>query len=462
MNSHLLASWRRRLNARLARPQPLFLGVDGVQQQGGRAEPFADWCAAHRGEAVELIVSARLLHELVCEPGLPLDGEAALQAYAGQQFAHYFGAAAQRWAIAGWRVGPQCGASALHGLDWTALRQAADAAEVLLRQVRPVWAPLLGRLAAEEPEFMRASTAALAWVEGDLLSWLRLDGGRLQSLRQLRLAAPTPRALDELLAELHGEADTVLIGGYGLEAGPLPAGPGRRLLNRLDIAAPELAWFEAAQQKKTKETPGDAPLPRPDFLGLPTPRSALAWPLAATGALVLATAGWSALDSHGQLDQAQQRLARIDALQHRLPNRPPAAVVASRPADIERLRSAAEVQLLLQQNWEPLLVNVEQAGASPSAARLAWLGLDYNAARRELRLEGLTQDQLATLQLVDRLALAPGWRDVVLSRFQTGEQGLTGQRFELSAKLTPALLRTELKSAITAAPAASAATGNIQ
>jgi hypothetical protein len=39
----------------------------------------------------------------VIEPGLPLADLDAVQAYAQQQFAHYFGASAQRFAIAPWR-----------------------------------------------------------------------------------------------------------------------------------------------------------------------------------------------------------------------------------------------------------------------------------------------------------------------------------------------------------------------
>jgi len=70
--------------------------------------------------------------------------------------------------------------------------------------------------------------------------------------------------------------------------------------------------------------------------------------------------------------------------------------------------------------------------------------MDYNAGRQELRLEGLVADKLLALQMVDRLSAAPGWQGVILSRFQTGEQGLQGQRFELSAKLRPAALQVDL------------------
>ena len=120
------------------------------------------------------------------------------------------------------------------------------------------------------------------------------------------------------------------------------------------------------------------------------------------------------------------------------------ASLTSTAADADRLRSAAEVQALLQQNWEPLLANVEEAGASLPAGQLSWLSLDYSAGRNELRLEGLVQDKAVALQLVDRLAAAPGWDNVVLSRFQNGEQGLAGQRFELGARLQTERLKAAL------------------
>lgn len=421
--------WRRRLGARFATPQPLFLTAEGVlADKGGPVQPFADWCAGHAGQAAELIVSARLLHEMVCEPGLPLEGEAALQAYARQLFSHYFGAAALRWPLASWQAGAGAdarrGASALHGLDWAALQQGAGEADVELRRVRPAWAPLLGEAPGD-------GNAGLAWVEGPVLSWLLVRGGELQSLRQLRLAEATQAALAETLAELRAvdEVDAVVAAGYGLEGGSLtPVWPGVRVLGRLDAAGPDMRVFDAPPAGAGRR------LPAPDFLGQRVQRSMLAWPLALTGALVLATAAWSAWSSHRQLDEAQAGLAELQARRAvasgaRQPARPVAAV--ARPADAERLRSAAEVQALLQQPWEPLLARVEQAGAG----QLNWLALDYSAGRNELRLEGLVQDKLVALQLVDRLAAAPGWRDVVLSRFQTGEQGLSGQRFELNAKL---------------------------
>ena len=457
--NRLFGKFGRRLSARLAPPQALFLGADGVQAADeAKPIPFADWCRAHPGAAAQITVSAQLLHELVCEPGLPLEDEAALQAYARQLFGHYFGAAAKSWPLATWRVGSsaghnaeQCGASALHGAAGVALQAAADQFDVSLRSVQPAWAPLLQRLAQQQPAWASEATAALAWVEGQVLTWLLLQDGRPQVLRQLRLAAPTQAALAETLRELCAPGEVahqakVLVAGYGLDADMLletASWPGLQVLNRLDARRPEPAWFDVAALARTL-------LPEPDFMGARRHTSALAWPLLGLGLLTLLAAAWSGLDNRQQLQQATQRRAELQAELRQAAGAPklvatPSRAAPPKSAELEQQRSAAEVQALLRQPWEALLSNVEQAGAGPQpAGALSWLALDFNAARQELRLEGLVLDKSAALTLVDRLAAAPAWRNVVLSRFQNAEQGLVGQRFELSAKLRPSLLTLEL------------------
>lgn len=463
----LLARWQRSLSARLARPQPLFLSAEGVQASGDKAQAqaFGDWCRLHAGQAADITVSAKLLHELVCEPGLPLGDEAQLQAYARQLFGHYFGAPAKSWPLATWRVAAgegrteQCGAVALHGAAAAQLQELAASHQVHLTRVQPAWAPVLRRVAAEQPEWLRAPAAALAWVEGQVLTWLQLQNGHLQSLRQLRLAASTHAALGETLAELSAAMSkaggaalpsTVLVCGYGLDAdAPAPNWPGLRVLGRLGGKAPEAGCFEeGASAVRTG-------LPRPDFLGSRLPRSPLAWPLAGLGGLALLAGLWFAAHSQQDLKQAQERQQALsaEAAQGRGAMAPkmaaPAVRSSTKPNDAEALRSAAEVQALLLQPWQAVLSNVEQAGASAASANagvegLSWLALDYNAGRQELRLEGLASDKLLALQMVDRLSAAPGWQGVMLSRFQTGEQGLQGQRFELNAKLRPAALQVDL------------------
>ncbi|MBY0236536.1 MAG: hypothetical protein K2W93_16270 [Burkholderiaceae bacterium] len=462
------SQWRLRLAARLQRQaQPLFLTAEGLRPLlDGANSPqrtVQEWAEAHRGTAARLIVSARLLHELVCEPGLPLAQEADLQAYGRQQFSHYFGAAAKQWPLASWRLGTlpthgaeqgseQCGLSALHGLDWPALRLTFEANAVQLRQVQPAWAPVLSHVLASEPVWAAAPQAGLAWVEGQVLTWLQLRAGRVQALRQLRLPEASVAALYETLAELRsGFAGPVLALGFGLSAEPSQtdagASEGVRLLGRLTGTAPQAEWFAPPRQASNFA-------PAPDFLGPRQVYSRLAWGLAATAAVVLATAAVGLQQSQqARADaQAQQRRLATEYSRLRGTNVAPVTKPLARGAEqAQPLRAAAEVQKLLQLDWEPLLANVEQAGLSGGAtanasapAALSWLALDINATRNDLRLEGLAADKLLPLQVADRLNAAPGWREVMLSRFQTAEQGMSGQRFELSAKLQPASLQREL------------------
>lgn len=362
---------RQQLSARLAKPRRVFVTPGG--------DEFAAWCRDMPGTAVELIVSARALHELVAEPGLPLADLDAVQAYAQQQFAHYFGAAAQRFAVAPWQLGEAAGASALHGLDLTALRAQAEAAGVRVAAVRPAWAAWLASL----PAATRAGSGRAVWHEGPVAVVIQLDRGRVTALQSRRV---------NTLADLGADA-------------PLAVG------TPADALAPQ---------------PGPV-TPQPDFLPR-SGRSPLAWPLAATGALVLATAAWSAVESHRALDVAQAARDRVAALRPAAAPKP-----AARRAEPAENRSALEARALLAMPWEPLLTRVETAGAD--AKTIAWLGLDASAGRGELRLEGLTPDKLLALQLAEQLGTTPGWRQVVLSRFSAAETGLTGQRFEINARV---------------------------
>jgi hypothetical protein len=368
MSEHL----RQRLSARLAKPRRLFVTPGG--------DEFATWCSEHPGTAVELVVSARALHELVTEPGLPLADLDAVQAYAQQQFAHYFGAAAQRFAVAPWQKGDMRGASALHGLDLAALQVQAHAARVRIAAVRPAWAVWL----ASMPAASRSASGRAVWHEGDVAVVIQLDRGRVTGLQSRRVQS---------LADLGPDAP-------------------------LAVGTPD---SDLAPQ------PGPA-TPQPDFLPR-SARSPLAWPLAATGALVLATAAWSAFESHRTLDVAQAARDRVATLRPAAAPKP-AARGRAEPAEN---RSATEARALLAMPWEPLLTRVESAGAD--AKTIAWLGLDASAGRGELRLEGLTPDKLLALQLAEQLGTTPGWQQVVLSRFAAAETGLTGQRFEINARV---------------------------
>ncbi|MDC8785700.1 hypothetical protein [Roseateles koreensis] len=461
-----LRRWHRRLLARLQRhAQPLFLTVDGLNGLDGqvpsRPQDWAHIQPGHQtqrlaGPAVQLLISAQLLHELVCEPGLPLADEASLQAYGRQQFAHYFGAAAKHWPLATWRLEAlgegaleQCGLSALQGVDWPALRQYFDTHDMHLRAAQPAWAAVLRHLWGAEPEWARAPHAALAWVEGHVLTWLQLREGRLLALRQLRLRSATLAALHETVAELCQRDDTpqsVRILGYGLNAEdtaaasdvlhPLPHN--LRLLADLSGTAPLPQWFAPLSRVEMQV------LPAPDFLGPRRHHAALAWGLAITASLVLGVSSWGLWQSHQDQTLAAEQVQALSAELAHLraaqvgPSAQPSRPISSQSAATaaQTWRAAMEVQQLLQQPWEALLSNVEQAGLmTPPPAAINWLALDYTAARGDLRLEGLAPDKLLPLQMTDRLNAAPGWHAVMLSRFQTAEQGLSGQRFEITAKV---------------------------
>ena len=362
-----------RLKSAFARPQRLFITPGG--------DEFESWARAHPGGAVELLVSIRALHELVCEPGLPLKGDEALRGYARQQFAHYFGGAAQKFALAPWRLGEAAGASALHGIDLAALRAHARRAGVRLHAVRPVWTAWLAAL----PASVRAGTGRLVWVEGDLTLQIRLESGRLVAVEPRRIHALTDLAPGAPLALGRPDSD--------LRPQPGPAAPSADFLGRVAL-------------------------------------SPLAWPLAATGLIVLATAFWSATQAHGVARDAQAQLDRVSALRSGRP-RATEPVAATNAAVVNR--SAVEAQTLLAEPWEATLARVEAAGAD--AKGVAWLELDVAAGRGELRLEGLTADKLVALQLAEQLGQSPGWGQVVLSRFAVAEPGLAGLRFEINAKL---------------------------
>ena len=372
MSESLPQRLRQQFAARLAKPRRLFVTPGGSE--------FETWCRERPGTAVELVVSARALHELVCEPGLPLADLDAVQGYAQQQFAHYFGGAAQRFAMAPWQLDEAAGASALHGLDLAALRAQGLTARVSLAAVRPAWAAWLASL----PAATRSGSGRAVWHEADVAVVIQLDRGRVTGLQSRRVAT---------LADLGGDAP-------------------------LAVGTPD---SDFAPQ------PGPA-TPQPDFLPR-NGRSPLAWPLAATGALVLATAAWSAVDSHRALDMAQAARDRVAQLRPGVA-KPQARRPAAAPTEN---RSAAEARALLGMPWEPVLTRVETAGAD--AKTIAWLGLDASAGRGELRLEGLTPDKLLALQLAEQLGTAPGWSQVVLSRFSAAETGLVGQRFEINARV---------------------------
>lgn len=400
----LRARWRT------APPPLLWLDLHGLHSATDPAAPpapnLSDWQRQHPGQAPDIVVSSLCLHELLCEPDLPLHDDAALHAYAQQMFVHFFGAGARHWPLASWRQGSRCGASALHS---------GSAPPAGNGRLRPAWSLGLAYAAHQAPAWAGAPKAGLAWVEGAHLVWLELHHGQLQSLRALRLQAATGAALLELLAELQRPELQVLVLGYGLDQSAhlaLGAKPQLRALHDLSQARPDPAWLQA---------PAGTAWPAPDFWRpIHTPQLGLK-AFVASALLALGLAGYQGWHSH----TAWQLALNADTAP------PPLVRTPARAAPPPR--AELEVQALLDHPWEAHLSQLEQA--APPDSGLHWLALDYQATRQELRLKGLAPDHAAALQLAARLSGAAGWHQVQLLRFHKAEPGQSGVGFELSARL---------------------------
>jgi hypothetical protein len=375
------------------------------------------------------MLSTQFLHELTFEPGLPLHDEVQRLAYARHQFVHYFGAAAPRWRVATWAGG----ASALHGIEWTQLRDTARRDRVRLVSVEPLWAPLLRSICKAEPDMRRAPHGVLTWVEGTHLTCIALECGSLKAVRKLRLRAATLDALRNALVELSADGPAALfVAGFGLDEAGISPMCGAKVLCPLNAKAPELALFDGGPAPKTG-------LPEVDFRSCRARRPLLAWPLFATSLLVLLTAGLTATRAHEDMLEAQAQQARMEQrIQvHALDAGPTTGASRTGPskgfsAELDLDRRAEDVQAVLAWKWEPVLTEIEQLGVT---ANVNWLGLEATAARNEIRLDGLASDRRDALRSVDQLGAIPGWHQVMLGSLQQADAGQAGQRFDIHARL---------------------------
>jgi hypothetical protein len=216
----LRRAWQR-LRARASGQHTLhtlYLSSDGVlswpsataataHHKATACADFAAWCAAHPHSDARIFVSGHLLHSLVVDPALKLTDDAALRAYAQQQFGHYHGPAARQWPLAVWshqsKTQRQAGACALHGVDMNALHAAAHAHGVRLLSVSPVWSAGLSSVTARwSAQEGKQSRHAVALIEGALLTWMLLQGGTVLALEQRYLDAPDWPAALRLVAQL--------------------------------------------------------------------------------------------------------------------------------------------------------------------------------------------------------------------------------------------------------------------
>jgi hypothetical protein len=182
----------------------------------------AEWCAAHPGQAADVVVSGHLLFSLHVSPALPLADAPALRAYALQQFGHYHGSQAQAWPLAVWPDARQRVACALHGIDLPALRAQAEAHGVHLRCMLPAWAVAL-QAARHQVPALAGGRRAVVLVEGTLVTWMALDDGTLVALRERFLDTPSAASLCSLLAELNADVNADVSADHN--EGSAPCGP---------------------------------------------------------------------------------------------------------------------------------------------------------------------------------------------------------------------------------------------
>ncbi|MFG6448897.1 hypothetical protein ACG0Z6_11695 [Roseateles sp. BYS180W] len=432
--------WLPWLKARLARPRRLWLGPEGVwplDQDASHAQSLAQWLAQQGPARVELVLAEQLQHPLLCAPELPLPDLSAVQHYARTQFTQYHGSAAQHWALAPWRSaqGP-CGASALSGLDWAATRAQALQHQQWLSQARPAWAVLLQHLASTDAPWLHAEHAALAWVEGPLLCWLRLEHGQCRQLSHRRLHAPSAEALDALLQTLHPPGLPLRLAGFGLSDGAPRPRAGLQVLGPLNASHPNPALLQSPPRRAPE-------LPQPDYAAALRPSQRLGWALALGGLTLLLASAWSSAQRHAELQASSTALALAQA---RTPQARAHAAQLTPPTPAQ-----AQAQQLLSLPWPTLLAQVERAGLSAGPQALRWLSLDFQSAQSTLRLEGWAQERSAALGLVEALRPQAGWQDVVLGSLRQGEGGSSGLRFDVQARLDTRVLA--------ATAAASAASG---
>ena len=175
--------------------------------QPGRAwAGFEAFAAAHAGRRLRLWVGSAWVHSLVVPPDLPLSDTDALERYARLQLAHYFGAGAEHWPLASWQIGAQRGACALQetvgGLSLAAVRESVQAHGLRLLSLRPLWCQALAHASGEDGAWAASQSAALALLEGRLLSCLVISAGQLVDIQQRYLDRCDGGELQSLLDEL--------------------------------------------------------------------------------------------------------------------------------------------------------------------------------------------------------------------------------------------------------------------
>jgi hypothetical protein len=231
----------------------VLLQHDGLWDAGSNGAPlaasqwhesFEAWCSATGPAGCELLLSGTVVHDLVCDPGLPLASDAQLLDHGRAVFAHYHGEAAAHWRLAGWTSGKQSGVSALHGADFAQLLAIAQRHGVRIVAMQPWWARVLALAQRRLPALRTTPVAWLIIVETGFANALCLKQGQCTAVRAQWLdsaAAPALAAFAAQLSAAAGCADAVVLAtGYGLASGSVA---GVEVLGRLDEVGPSSAWL---------------------------------------------------------------------------------------------------------------------------------------------------------------------------------------------------------------------------
>jgi hypothetical protein len=231
----------------------LLLQHDGLWHAAAQAsqwhEDFDAWCRQAGPARCELLLSGTVVHDLVCDPSLPLYSDAQLLEHGRAVFEHYHGEAAARWRLACWTSGAQCGVSALHGADFAQLLASAQRHGVRIGAMQPWWARVLALVQRRLPALRSTPEAWLILVESGFANALCLKQGRCTGVRAEWLDRPDPPSLAAFAARLPaaGRAEApVLALGHGLASGPVA---GVELLGRLDEAGPSPHWLVAREAR---------------------------------------------------------------------------------------------------------------------------------------------------------------------------------------------------------------------
>ena len=515
----LLRAWGHWLRSWLRPTVALYLPAEQPEQS------FAAWCRAHPGTPVRLLLAGGLTHQCVAAaPATPAahehgnglgslrrftgmggHGDAAARAQAAQDWALHYGDAAHTWPITAWRIRSGSGAGqyacvALHGASLAALRRSAQAYGVRLQSAAPLWAALLPWTDAKQPQWCGAggaptntsintsittsinpstdtltdasvgtsldtsadaTVAALAVVEGALLTWVQCGPAGVRAVLQRRLPAPRMEALAQKMHSLRGPKQRVLVLGFGLDASDVPqaqpeAAQAWQILSPLEahtLPGPVLAALAGAPGRRAaRRWPQVDLLYRPGQLGLLGGCLVLAAWLGLAGSAVL----WQ--HSHTAYTQAQQQrnaaaasLQSARAAQRGTPQAPrTGAGTGTSTAGTARTALAVDTQTTVRLQARKVMAGLRHAWAgvllpieATASDQVRWLELDCSTeggpdgkpGSGRVRLLGHANTSAAALRVVQALSEQSGWSQVALTKLQasTPRDPAGGVRFELAA-----------------------------